>query len=72
MGFFGTLPFYFGALLSDLLNIPHFVTAKSKKELMRSMLQNNIDRGMRFRYFDISFDGKEWSAWYNIDARATK
>ena len=49
---------------ASFLNIPHFVTAKSPKELQRKMLVNNMNSSMQYEYFSIQFDGKQWFAWF--------
>ena len=52
----------------DLYMIKRFVSAKSPQNLERAMLQNNARRGAYFKY-DIVYDGREWFAWYLVDAR---
>jgi hypothetical protein len=51
-----------------ILNVPQFLTAPSPKELVRSMLINNIKRGAQHKYFGIQKDGKNWVAWFYADA----
>lgn len=50
--------------MSDLLNIPHFIEAKSKRDLMRLMLDTNTKYAKVFHYYDIQKDGAIWVAWF--------
>lgn len=50
--------------VGDVLNVPNYLAAPSRDELVRLMLSNNIEKHTEHRYFDISFDGKVWTAWY--------
>jgi hypothetical protein len=47
--------------------IPQFVSASNPKTLMRAMLSNNFKANAEYQYFDITFDGKRWFAWYYKD-----
>jgi hypothetical protein len=49
---------------SNLFNIPHYVKAASPEGLRLSMLQNNMKLKAECKYFDISFDGNNWVAWF--------
>lgn len=44
--------------------VPYFIKAKSPERLSLLMLQNNIENGTTFKYFDISFVKGYWFAWY--------
>ena len=50
--------------VGNAFRIPMFLAAPTREGLVRLMLENNLNHGMEFRYFDISFDGKEWSVWF--------
>jgi hypothetical protein len=52
------------ALVGNSFRVPTFVTASSPKDLVRVMLNNNINHGKEFTYFDIQKDGSKWFAWY--------
>ena len=52
----------------DKYNIPNFITAKSPRGLRRLMVQKAAKTGKWYSYYDISFDGKQWVAWYNEKA----
>lgn len=54
--------------VGNSLNVPNFLVAPSREELVRLMLSNNLKAGKEHRYFDISFDGKAWCAWYYVEA----
>lgn len=43
-----------------------FLEAKSKRDLVAAMLDNNRKRGAFFRYFDIQKDGPKWVCWYYV------
>lgn len=53
---------------NSITNIPHFLKAGSPEGLRRLMLRNNMRWGMIFNYYQIIFDGKNWFAWYQLDA----
>lgn len=48
--------------------IKRFLQARTPKELELAMLKNNAGRGA-FHAYDIVYDGKNWFAWYLVDAR---
>jgi hypothetical protein len=53
--------------MSDVGNsfrVPIYLTALTRDELVRLMLQNNLNNQKEHRYFDISFDGSSWVAWF--------
>lgn len=50
--------------VGNSLRVPIFLTAPTRDELVRLMLQNNLKNGKEYRYFDISFDGSSWVAWF--------
>ena len=52
--------------VGDAFRVPQYIEARSKEDLVRAMLLNNLQHGMEFRYFDISKDGRNWIAWFNF------
>ena len=53
---------------TKITNIPHFIKARSPKGLRRLMLRNNVKYKLIFNYYQIVFDGKDWYAWFQLDA----
>lgn len=53
--------------MSKLLDVPLYLEAVSKKELIKKMIQLNGDLRTEFKYFDIQKDGKMWIAWFLAD-----
>ena len=53
---------------SKITNVPHFLVARSPMGLRNAMLKNNIKHGLIFDYYQIIFDGKNWIAWFQLDA----
>lgn len=51
-------------MAGNALKVPQYVIARSPKGLLLSMLKNNLKDGMEYHYYDISFDGKNWVAWF--------
>lgn len=49
---------------ASFLRLPHFISAKTPKELQRKMLIVNANNNMQYEFFSIQFDGKNWFAWY--------
>jgi hypothetical protein len=54
--------------VSKIDNIPHFLRAKTPEALRKAMLRNNVKWGLIFDYYQIVFDGKNWFAWYQMNA----
>lgn len=50
--------------VGNSLRVPMFLTAPSADALVRLMLSNNLKKSKEHNYFDISFDGSAWFAWY--------
>ena len=50
--------------VGSAFNLPHFIKAESPRGLQLKMLENNLNLKAECQYFDISFDGKQWFAWY--------
>ena len=50
--------------VGDVFRIPQFLQARTREDLVRAMLVNNISHGMEFDYFDIQKDGKLFIAWF--------
>lgn len=46
---------------------PLSLSAKTREELSKEMLKNNLKYNAHFAYFDIQKAGAEWVAWFNID-----
>lgn len=49
--------------------IPYYIEAKTKKELVRKMFDNNVKKGGFVKYFDIQKDGSSYIAWYYEEAK---
>ena len=47
-------------------HVPMFLEASSREELVKAMLNQNLDDRMSYRFFDIQFDPqkKVWVAWF--------
>lgn len=50
----------------NVWHVPQFITARTREDLVRAMLLNNLSQGIEFRYFDIQKDGANWIAWYYV------
>jgi hypothetical protein len=50
--------------VGNSLRVPMYLVAPTPEELVRLMLQNNLNNQKEHRYFDISFDGSSWVAWF--------
>ena len=50
--------------VGNAFRIPQFLEARTRIDLVRAMLFNNLAHGMEFDYFGIQKDGKVWIAWY--------
>lgn len=50
--------------VGNSLRIPMYLAAPTRDRLVRLMLEHNLSKGKEHRYFDISFDGKNWVAWF--------
>jgi len=57
-----------GTNMQTSTHIKLFIEAKTKKELVNKMLENNMKRGAYLRY-DIVKDGKNWTAWFETDIK---
>lgn len=51
----------------SLVDVPHYVKAKSPDGLIRAMLANNVKLKAFVGYFDIQFVNGFWYAWFTID-----
>ena len=58
--------------VANVFNIPHFLKARTPEQLRVSMLKNNLIMKAECLYFDISFDGKYWFAWFYAEANEKK
>jgi hypothetical protein len=50
--------------IGNSFRVPMFIAAPTRDGLVRLMLDNNLKNGKEHRYFDISFDGSSWVAWF--------
>lgn len=52
-----------------MFRIPQFLEARTREDLVRAMLFNNLKHGMEFNYFDISEDRRKkmWVAWFRLE-----
>ena len=46
------------------VNIPKHLKASTPDLLRELMLENSLISTKDVRYFDISFDGKDWFVWF--------
>lgn len=51
----------------SLVDVPHYVKARTPDALIKAMLQNNMRLKAYVNYFDIQFVNGSWYAWYLID-----
>jgi len=58
--------------MAKVNEIPLFITAKTKEELVSAMWKNNSNLMHQLQYFDIQFVNNEWVAWYFYDAAKLK
>lgn len=56
----------------SLVDVPHYVKAKSPDGLIRAMLANNVKLKAYVGYFDIQFVNGYWYAWFTIDVEKGK
>lgn len=52
---------------ANIFRVPVSITARKRNELTMLMVNINIKAKVEHRWFDISFDGKSWVAWYYQD-----
>lgn len=53
-------------------NVPQFVTATSKENLIQRMINQNIKDSIEHNYFSIQQDKQFWVAWYYDKANQTE
>lgn len=54
--------------MSKLLDVPVFLEASSKRELVHKMVEMNTKARFEFKYFDIQQQhDKKWVAWFYVD-----
>lgn len=53
-------------------NVPQFVTATSKENLVQRMIDQNIKDSIEHNYFSIQQDKQFWVAWYYDKATKTE
>jgi len=53
--------------MQNAMTVPISIEAKSRSDLTRKMIMNNIQDARYYKYFDIQKDGKKWVAWYYVD-----
>lgn len=73
----GLHSFFKGALMAvtgfrrtpNLLDVPHFIKARTAKDLQQLMLKNNTRLKSYVQYFNIQYVESEraWFAWYFLD-----
>ena len=49
--------------------VPVSISAKTRDELTKAMVKNNLDKNRHFDYCYITYTGKEWVAWYFVPQR---
>ena len=51
---------------SQFKYIPMYVEGKSRDDLIKSMIRQNLADGISYRYFDIQYDSqkKVWVSWF--------
>jgi len=51
---------------SQFKYIPMYVEGKSRDDLIKSMIKQNLSDNVSYRYFDIQFDAQKavWVAWF--------
>lgn len=47
-----------------LTAIPVSLQAKTRPDLSKAMLMNNLAMGIQFKYFDITYSKDGWVCWY--------
>ena len=50
--------------------VPIYLKAKNKDELVKKMISNNMELS-RFHPYQIMKDGNEWVAWFYADIKDT-
>ena len=53
--------------MMKMTEIPIFVEAPTKQELVQRMFEINQKSGQWNNFFDIQKDGNKWIAWYYFD-----
>jgi hypothetical protein len=56
----------------SLVDVPHFIKARTPEALKRAMLDNNVRLKAFVGYFSIQFVNGYWYAWYTIDIEKGK
>lgn len=56
----------------SLVDVPHYIKARTPDALIRAMLANNVRLKSYVSYFDIQFVNGQWYAWYTIDIERAK
>jgi hypothetical protein len=51
-------------LMREFKYIPSFLTAKTKEQLVKKMVERCMRDAISYRFFDIQKDGAEWVAWF--------
>lgn len=51
----------------SLVDVPHYVKAKTADGLIKAMLANNVKLKSFVGYFDIQFVNGYWYAWFTVD-----
>lgn len=51
----------------SLVDVPHYVKAKTPDLLIKAMLANNMKLKAYVKYHDIVFANGYWFAWFTVD-----
>jgi len=54
-------------LIEAIKNMPLFIEAPDKRQLVAKMMENNMRDKIDYKYFSVMKDGKKWVAWYYGD-----
>ncbi len=55
--------------METVADLPRYLEADTKDELIRLMLLNNVKNKKHFKYFNIQKEDKKWIAWYYTRVR---
>ncbi len=57
---------------NNIFNIPVYLEAKNKDDLVKKMLSNNMLNGKIYNYQTPYKDGKKWVVWYYAEVNKDK
>jgi hypothetical protein len=49
--------------------VPVSISASTPEELTAKMIENNAKNNRHFEYFNMTYTGKKWLAWYYVPQR---